>query len=457
MMAEKGSWAAFVFGETSPRQLPERIRVTIAERERQSEVLIGWAQLFLVVTFGSFYLVAPKTGDDLSFQPVPWALGAYLLFTLVRLGLAHRGTLNAPFLIGSIIADVVLLMSLIWSFHIQYEQPASFYLKAPTLLYVFIFIALRALRSDPRFVIAAGLAAMVGWLAMVLYVIYGDPLDAMITRDYVSYMTSNHILIGAEVDKIISIGMVTLVLGIAVSRARRTLEQAVSEHEATQNLSRFVASEIADRIISSEKAIEPGDGEARVATVMFTDIEGFSTISENMDSVTLVKSLNDYFGALSEAISANGGTVLQFEGDAMLISFNTVADDPNHAVHAVQTALGIQDCCNRLRFGPNQTVMKTRCGINTGELTAGAVGSADRMIFTVHGDEVNIAARLEQLNKQYGTYILMTEATATEIKDQIDTMHMGEVVVRGREKPTQLFSLPTDTIIMEALADKQSA
>ena len=110
-------------------------------------------------------------------------IGAYALFTLLRLVLAHRISLPGWFLIVSIVFDMSLLFGLIWSFHLQYQQPASFYLKAPTLLYVFIFIALRALRFEARFVIAAGLAAAAGWLVLVLYVITVDPSDTMITRD----------------------------------------------------------------------------------------------------------------------------------------------------------------------------------------------------------------------------------------------------------------------------------
>ena len=98
--------------------------------------------------------------------------------------------------IYSVIADTLLLMVLIWSFHLQYEQPPSFYLKAPTLLYVFIFIALRALRFEPQFVVLAGLVAVLGWILMVFYVAYGDPAftataegrvpdPELLTRDYV--------------------------------------------------------------------------------------------------------------------------------------------------------------------------------------------------------------------------------------------------------------------------------
>ena len=104
-------------------------------------------------------------------------------------------------LVISVAADVGLLMILNWSLHIQYMQPASFYLKAPIMLYVFIFIALRALRFDPAFIVAAGTMAALGWLCLMLYALFAVPGDAMITRDYVQYVTSNSILVGAEVDK----------------------------------------------------------------------------------------------------------------------------------------------------------------------------------------------------------------------------------------------------------------
>ena len=128
---------------------------------------------------------------------MPWVLAAYLGFTLLRLFLAHRHRLPEWLRYVSIGIDMTLLLGLIWSFHLQYQQPPSFYLKAPTLLYVFIFIALRTLNFDARKVVTAGLIAAAGWMVLVFYVITIVPRDSMITRDYVRYMTSNSVLIGA--------------------------------------------------------------------------------------------------------------------------------------------------------------------------------------------------------------------------------------------------------------------
>ncbi|NQU59837.1 MAG: adenylate/guanylate cyclase domain-containing protein [Rhodospirillales bacterium] len=432
----------FIFGERLQTDLPDRVRQSIAAQQIESEKLISWVQLLLVLIFGTLYSLAPSSAPEAGFQPVPWVLSAYFVFTVGRLIASHRCALPNWLLMTSIIMDMGLLMILIWSFHIQYMQPASFYLKAPTMVYIFIFIALRALRFEPRYIITSGAAAAVGWLCLVFYVIWSVPEDPMITRNYVTYLTSNAILIGAEVDKILSIALVTLVLAVAVMRAQRRLYQAVSESMAVKDLSRFVSREVADRITSADVAIQPGDGESKVATVMFTDIEGFSTVSEKLSPQELAGTLNDYFGALSEVINKHGGVITHFEGDLMLITYNAVTPDESHAVNAVKTALGIQDITNSRTFGKGAT-LKTRCGINTGEIVIGAVGTADRLVFTVHGDNVNIAARLEPLCKEYRTYILVGENTADACGDECVFEPVGEVTVRGRETPTKVFTVKT--------------
>jgi adenylate cyclase len=432
--------SVFIFGERLQAHLPKRVRESIALQQCESEKLISWVQLLLVVTFGTLFALAPSTAPEAGFQPVPWVLGAYLVFTLGRLAGAHRGRLPSWLLTVSVVMDIGLLMVLIWSFHIQYMQPASFYLKAPTMVYVFIFISLRALRFEPRYILLSGGAAAVGWLCLVLYVLWAVPDDPMITRNYVTYLTSNAILIGAEVDKILSILLVTTVLVVAIMRAQRMLNRAVLDSMAAADLSRFVSHEVADRITSADEAIQPGDGESKVATVLFTDIEGFSTISEKLSPQELAQMLNEYFGAMSDIIAKHGGVITQYEGDMMLVTFNAVSQDENHATNALRTAIGIQEVVGSRTFGKGAT-LKTRCGINSGDIIVGAIGTKDMLVFTVHGDNVNVAARLEQLNKEYGTYIMAGENTVEVCSDEFSFELVCEVVVRGRETPTKVYTV----------------
>ena len=135
-------------GPATPGKLPARIRDAIRVQQESSEILIGWIQLAIVLTFTVLYLLSPKPhGDTVMATAEPWILGAYIAFTAVRLGLAYRRLLPAWLLHLSVVIDMALLLALIWSFHLKYGQPASFYLKVPTLLYVFIFISLRACAS----------------------------------------------------------------------------------------------------------------------------------------------------------------------------------------------------------------------------------------------------------------------------------------------------------------------
>lgn len=429
----------FIFGEPVRQEMPARVIQQIETRQCVSERLISWVQFILIVLFGALWVASQQVNmNDTAFQVVPLALAAYFVFTMTRLVLSYRIALPHWLLTLSVLMDIALLMLLIWSFHIQYEQPASFYLKAPTIMYVFIFIALRALRFEPRYIMISGLAAIAGWGVLVGYVMVADAGNPMITRNYVTYLTSNAILIGAEIDKMVSIFLVTAVLCIVVVRARRAFFRAVLEQTAAEDLSRFVSKEVAARITSSDRQIQPGDGECREATIIFTDIEGFSGVSENMTAPELAKTLNEYFGAMGDVIDRHGGVITLFEGDLMLITFNAIQDDPDHARNAIRTALEIEEVARTRTF--NGAVLKTRCGINTGEINVGAVGAQDRLVFTVHGDNVNIAARLEQLNKQYGTYIMMGEATHLAVKTDYPCKLICETPVKGRTQPVKVYA-----------------
>lgn len=425
-------------------RLPQRLLRTIRDQQERSEILISSIQIIIVSIFGILYLVSPKTfSDDANFAPVPWALSLYLAFSLLRFWLAVKHKLPDWMLYLSAVVDIALLMGLIWSFHLQYEQPASFYLKAPTLLYVFIFIAIRSLHFDPRFVLATGGSAVIGWIIMMVYVISINPVDSMITRDYVEYMTSNSILIGAEMDKIISIMMVTAVLALALTRARNLLIESVIEGSHARDLSRFLPDEIAQRVTSSEEGSTRGKGEVNLTTILFTDIEGFTAISEQLPPEALIDALNDYFTTIAGPIEEYGGVITQFQGDAVLATFNAPRPDPNHASNAIKAAISIQQILKGRKFAHNLD-FNTRIGINTGMVVGGLVGSGDRVNYTVHGDNVNLAARLEALNKEYGTRILVSDNTLQLLSDdEFPVKALGEVAVRGLAKPIRIFTVET--------------
>lgn len=422
--------------------LPTRVRDVISREQDWSEILIGWIQLGVVVTFASLYFLSPKpAGANPMIAAEPWVLASYVVFTLIRLALAYKRRLPNWLLYVSVVMDMALLLALIWSFHLKYEQPASFYLKVPTLLYVFIFISLRALRFEVRYVLIAGGVAAMGWLLMVFYVVSIDPDNPMITRNYVEYMTSNSVLLGAEFDKVISILMVTAILAVAITRARRLLVESVVEGSAARELSKFVPDEVARQAKASEEQMRAGQGVVREATILFTDIEGFTTVSETLTPTELIAILNDYFSVVTDPIIEHGGVINQFQGDAILATFNIPEELPDHAAQAVRAALSIQAELRERKFGAG-IVLRSRVGINSGEIVGGLVGTGDRLGYTVHGDDVNLAARLEQMNKDFGTRLIVSERTRELAgRSNFRFRRLGTTSVRGRKSPVVIYTV----------------
>jgi adenylate cyclase len=394
-------------------RLPRHVVDAIAAQTRANEILIGWVQAALVASFAILYAFSRKTFPaDAVFQPVPWALGVYAAFTVWRLYLAYQGRLTHAMRMLSTAVDVAVLMVTIWSFHIQYGQPAAFYLKAPTLLYIFIFIALRALSLAPGYVLFAGVAAAAGWLILLGYALAGPGGMDLITRDYVTYMTSARVLIGGEVDKILSILIVAALLAVAAARARALLHRAVTEGAAAGRLARFFAPEIAATIVGAEEtALQPGEGRQTEAAAMFIDLRGFTRLAAQLAPGELVRLLGEYQGIAVPIVRANGGSVITYLGDGIMVTFGAVRVCANYAADALRCACALVDALDAWsaeRRGRDLPAPGVGIGVEVGTVTCGAIGDAARLEYAVIGDPVNRAAKLQNHTKAEGARALTT-------------------------------------------------
>src|SRR5260221_1050434 len=308
-----------------PKALPARVTRQIDRRRRDSELLISAVQGGLIVVFSVLYFAARKTAPPMSMlHPVPWALAVYAAFTLFRLWLALRDRVSRTIRALSVVIDIAVLMITIWSFHLQYHEPAAFYLKAPTLLYVFIFIALRALSFSPGYVLFTGVVAALGWLALLGLAILAPGGMDLITHDYVAYMTSSRILVGAEIDKVISILVVTGLLTASVAGARRLLQQAIAEQAAASQLSRFLAPEIASAIVDADEGLAVGDGRIREAAIMFVDMRGFTELAATLSPVDLMGLLGEYQRMAGPVAPRHGGPGVTYLGDGIMATFGAL-------------------------------------------------------------------------------------------------------------------------------------
>ena len=193
-----------------------------------------------------------------------------------------------------------------------------------------------------------------------------------------------------------------------------------------ETLGRFVPTDVARTLLTEGGELSP---EQAQATVLFCDLEGFTALTETLGPAGIVELLNEYFEVMVEILERHRGVVTQFQGDAILATFNVPVPDPEHAANALRAAIEMQDATRRRTFAGQR--IGNRIGINTGRIVAGAVGAKGRLSYTVHGDAVNLAARLEALNKEFGTRILISGATAERVEG-FDLEPRGEVGVRGR-------------------------
>ncbi|MBT5943658.1 MAG: adenylate/guanylate cyclase domain-containing protein [Rhodospirillaceae bacterium] len=417
-------------GGTAP-VLPQRVREDVARQQDRSEQIISVVQIVIVLLFCGLFLITPGGADgDLAFELTPWALGGYLVFSVARFWASCKTRLPGWFLTLSVIADMALLMVLIWSFHRTYGQPPSFYLKAPTLLYVFIFIALRALRFDARYVLLAGFTAMVGWSLLVLYAAAFETGEMTITRNYVEYITGNTILLGAEFDKLLTIGIVTAVLAAAVLRARQMLFTAVSEGSAKRDLARFFDTYVADRITGSEHELHAGEGQHRNAAVVFFDIRGFTGLSGRLDAGGLVQLLSEYQSRIVPIVQDNGGVIDKFLGDGVMATFGAVVPNKTYAadaLRAIEAAVDAIDAWNTKLVASGKPALTVNAAAASGDLIFAAVGDERRLEYTVIGDTVNLAAKLEKHTKhEEACAVVTTQTYDLALAQGFEPRHPGE-------------------------------
>lgn len=226
---------------------------------------------------------------------------------------------------------------------------------------------------------------------------------------------------------------VTSLLGVGADvLARRRLRDA---------LGRYVSPEIAARVERNPAELA---GERRQVSILFSDLRGFTTLSERMAPTLMAARLTEYFDAMTATIFARRGMVNDFIGDAILAVFGAPLDDPEHARHAIESALAMGETLAVLNGrwqAEGLPPLRMGLGIHTGEVFAGNVGRAGKVKYAVVGDTVNLASRVEGLNKELGTTMLVTEAAYRAAGLDLEVNDRGPISVKGREEPVRVYEV----------------
>jgi adenylate cyclase len=300
------------------------------------------------------------------------------------------------------------------------------------------------LRPVPLWGLWAGIIVLSA--AMVLVVLFFSGLAATLTGFAALALAYLGLVVGAFhygwwADPVlpgVALGL-SFILAAAFSYATEGRQKLYIRHMFGQYMSETVI----NHLLEHPEKLQLG-GERRRVTLFFSDLAGFTTISERLSAETVVSLLNDYLSAMTEIILDESGTVDKFEGDAIMAFWGAPLDQADQAARACRAALkqqaALQDL-NRRFAGLDLPPLSMRIGLNTGDAIVGNLGSAKRFDYTVIGDTVNLASRLEGVNKFYGSHIMASEATAAECTGAVEFRELDLVAVKGKENAIRVFEV----------------
>ncbi len=222
------------------------------------------------------------------------------------------------------------------------------------------------------------------------------------------------------------------------------IEDISSEKRMKSTMSRYMDPELADQLMSEGESGDVMGGKQSIASVLFSDVRSFTTITEELGAQGTVKLLNEYFTIMVDCITDEGGMLDKFIGDAMMCIFGTPIphdDDPDRAVRAAIRMMTDLIVFNDKRAAEGKMPIDHGMGINTDSIVSGNIGSPKRMDYTVIGDGVNLAARIESACKQYGAHILISEFTYKAVKATYRTRQVDYVVVKGKTEPVGVYEV----------------
>lgn len=230
---------------------------------------------------------------------------------------------------------------------------------------------------------------------------------------------------------------VQMPLGLAWSVGSQYLLESRRRKELRRAFGFYLSPQMADRIADSDFDLKPG-GKLVDATVIFTDLESFTSITESLDPAEVSEILTSYFGQTTKCILENKGTIIKYIGDAVFAAWGAPIDEPNHALRAAETACDLR-CLSELVV--RGKTLRTRVGIHSGKVLAGNLGSRYRFDYTMIGDAVNFASRLEALNKYFSTQVLISDAVRQQLGDGFIIRQLGEFRVAGKKQSVVIHEL----------------
>ncbi len=359
----------------------------------------------------------------------PFALYEFVVLLVLRWRASHDRDFPRYARFGNAFAETTLpsVVILVLSRHME---PITVFGFWPPMLY-FLFILLSTLRLDFWLSLWTGAVAATQQLLLVLWLIPLDPYSNAPEHALIYHASRSVALLAAGA-----------IAGIVAGSLRRQFDKSVAAAAArdriTNMFGQHVSPAVVDRLLASRS--DP-PSEMREVCVLFLDIRGFTAMTRVRPAGETVALLNDFFAEMIDVVDRNHGIINKFLGDGFLALFGAPLEDPKAAVNALAAARGMLEAVDRWNKARPQTTLRVGIGIHLGEAVTGTVGSPRRKEYTVIGDTVNLAARLEQLTKETGSQLLVSSSVHQATTGADGATDLGPLPIRGYDKGVRVWKV----------------
>jgi adenylate cyclase len=432
----------------------------IAREER-----VGLAYMFYG-RLAALGLLAVWVAATLPFERSGAYLGAIVLFALLGAPpylLARRGWggWKVPAIFLLIDAALLTYILIIPPPFFAEGWTVQLNLRLPNFLYLGVFLVGMALSYSPALVIWTGVAAIAAWTAGFLWVAFLPDSHAYSSRDVLDseagstlgatlgrFADPKSVSLTTLYNQVAFLVLVTTILAIAMWRARLLVRRQAAAEAGRASLSRYFSPNLVNELATRSGELDRP--QVQRAAVLFADMVGFTAISEKLDPNALVSLLRDFHGRLARLAFAHGGTVDKYIGDAIMVHFGTPRarpDDPARALACAAAMIEEMQRWNAERGARGEPAVSLGVGVHYGEVLVGNIGDARRLEYTVLGDTVNVASRLERLTREAGTPLIVSEALVIAVRGcggeaLLERLRPDQAhTVRGRREPVAIWCL----------------
>ena len=435
----------------------------IAQEELKGLSYMFWGRLAALAVLAVWALTLPfeRSAGYLS------AIAAFALlgappYLLGRQGYGRTSVLAAFLILDAAILTYVLVVPP--TFYVE-GWTAQLNLRLPNFVYVGIFLVGMSLSYSPWLVMWAGIAAIVAWSIGFLWVALLPDTLMTTSRQSLDSGMSSEAVIGRFLDprsvsltnffnQIVFLGLVTLILTATVWRSRQLVRRQVAAESERASLSRYFSPNIVRELSANASALDRPV--VQEAAILFADMVGFTRLTERMEPEALIGFLREFHGRLARVAFSNGGTVDKYIGDAIMLHFGTPRprdDDPVRALACAGAMIAEIERWNFERAAEGKGPIEIGIGLHYGEVVVGNIGHAQRLEFTVLGDAVNVASRLERLTRHTGSRLMISDDLVRAVQSRgheptniIEGLRRDRTrTIRGRQQSIAAWCLEETT------------